>query len=249
MKGQGAVIRDIDLLPVSDVGALHLPRWKDQLAKLNMWSFTEFKRIIFLDSDAFPIDNIDELFDIEEQHCNVEKLNADDRAMFEEHGDLFCNYTFGGAIMSETDEELNGGVLVFSPNTLIHEKLMRDVRKTGEYDHQTAEQGLLNSFLGFGIHGPFPRTTISQRFNADKEFYVPRKYAKSEEQVKVIHCKLWSPLSLLWDPELNVRWDTDWMDMCRCFDEDEFEFARVNGRIKGYFERLSDNAKAELENI
>lgn len=230
LAGQGAVVEEIELVSgLIDPTKLHLSRWRDQLTKINMWTYTRYKRIAFMDSDAFPVKNIDDIFDIVPlQDCDANRLNTDDLEMLHRpNGQDLCKYTFGGAIMSETDNELNGGFFVFSPNLMWHEKLLRDAKKTNEYDEKTAEQGLLNSNLGFGINGPYKRYTISQDYNSDKEYYIAKKEAGKLDEIRIVHCKMWSPLSLLWAPELNVKWDVDWMSMCRWYDSDAFVSART----------------------
>lgn len=227
MRGMGAQVMDIELI-AADTTKLHLSRWRDQLAKLNLWKHVEFNKIVFLDSDAFPIDNIDELFETPSQRC----LSDD--------GSETCEYTFAGAEMSDTDHELNGGVFVMVPSLAWHGKLLVDVQKTDQYDSQTAEQGLLNSDLAFGLTSNHPRQTLSQKYNADKEFYGANMFIFNESSIKVIHCKMWSPMSTLWAPELSTRWDVDWMTMSRWYDDDNFEFARREGRIKSYFEIVAE---------
>lgn len=232
LSGQGAYVKEIALITgVIDESKLHLSRWRDQLTKLNMWKYTEFKKIAFLDSDAFPIANLDDIFDlVPTQNCIKDKLSADDATTLRTRdGAELCQYTFGGTIMSEQDGALNGGVLVFAPSLVWHAKFMRDLEKTDQYNIQTAEQGLLDSSLGFGWQGAFPRHDFTQIYNADKPFYDEHRFANI---IRVLHCKLWSPMSLVWAPELNIKWDTDWMAMSRFYDDDIFSSARETGRRK-----------------
>lgn len=246
LLGQGAIVKDIELIQdVLDVTQLHLGRWRDTLAKLNVWKSTEFKRIVFLDSDAFPVQQIDGIFDaVPEQDCNVDQLSPEDYETYKgPDGKELCRYTFGGAEMSDTDNKLNGGVLVLSPSLVWHKKLVRDARKTDLYDSRTSEQGLLDSSLGFGLEGPFKRITLSQIYNADKEAYMLRKQRPKDPDIKIIHCKMWSGLSLEWAPELNDKWSIDWMDQCRWYDSEVFAHARRTGHRKEYLELIGENEK------
>ncbi|CCG84692.1 protein of unknown function [Taphrina deformans PYCC 5710] len=249
LAGQGAIIEEIELITVSDPSKLHLSRWRDQLTKLNMWKYTDYKRITFLDVDAFPVQNMDDIFDVvPTQECIRSKLNAEDKKVMEDPaaGRELCGYTFGGTVMSENDGAyLNGGVFVFAPSRVWHAKLMRDLEKTDQYDVQTAEQGLLDSVLGFSKRGPFPRHDFSQNYNADGQFYLDHN---ERGTIKVIHCKMWSPLSLTHAPELNIRWDVDWMSMARFYDSDIFALARQTGHRKEPLEVLGEMAeKAEAK--
>src|SRR5271167_3273292 len=44
---------------------LNICRWIDQFTKLHLWSFTEYERIVYMDSDLLPLVNTEELFSIE----------------------------------------------------------------------------------------------------------------------------------------------------------------------------------------
>ena len=232
LLGMGARVEAIELIETH--ADLHLPRWRDQLAKLNLWKHIEFKKIVFLDSDAFPIDNIDDLFNVQPRQC----LSGERET---------CEYLFAGAEMSDTDHDLNGGVFVMSPSLEWHRKLLSSVMRTAEYDSRTAEQGLLDSPLAFGLKGTHPRETLPQTYNADKEFYERNRFVYNDSSIRVLHCKMWSPLSTLWAPEMSVRWDVDWMTMSRFYDDPGFEFARRNGRLKSYFEVVAEKEAERLK--
>lgn len=129
----------------------------------------------------------------------------------------------------------------------MHEKLLRDAPKITKYDLNKMEQGLLHSKLGFGQDGPFKAHLLPQAYNAVPDYYKSHRDDNREPEdgpIKVIHDKLWSQVLGSDRPELNVRWDLDWMTMCRFYDSDVYVYARETGRLKDGLEIFYDNIEA-----
>ncbi|CCG84142.1 protein of unknown function [Taphrina deformans PYCC 5710] len=251
LRGQGALVKEIDLLDnIVPADKLPVARWRDQFAKLNMWNETSFRRIAYFDVDALPIANVDDIFDIvPQQTCDKSLLSADDRALIKKNaseGEQFCDYTFAG-IDPYGEGEVNGGALFFAPNKLMHEKLIRDAPKITQYDLNKMEQGLLHSKLGFGQDGPFKAHLLPQAYNAVPDYYKSHRDDHREATdgpIKVIHDKMWSTVIGHDRPELNVRWDLDWMSMCRFYDSGVYTYARETGRLKDNLEIFFDGIAA-----
>lgn len=101
LRGQGAIVKEIGLLDdIVPMERVPRARWLDQFSKLNMWKETDYERIAYLDVDALPIANIDDIFTlIPEQSCQESRLSREDKAMMQDDssaGEAFCNYTFAG---------------------------------------------------------------------------------------------------------------------------------------------------------
>lgn len=245
LRGQGALVKEIDLLDdiVPDKKLYH-PRWMDVLSKLHIWKETEWERIVFLDSDAFPITNIDDVFDLMPvQRCKKELLGPEDKAVVDsDKGEDMCNYVYAG-VWQTVPSQINAGMLVIKPNLQMHAKLVKAARSTGDYDIRDMEQGVLRSKNAFAADGPFPVNSISPVWNGLPEYY--SKYLREglESKVgpmKILHVKMWNRL---WGvstnlTQLNDMWDLDWMKMCRFYDSDEgFVIARKTGIYKSSWER------------
>src|SRR5947207_15935673 len=74
-------------------------RWVDQFTKLQLWKFTEYDRIVYMDSDLFPLINTEELFSID--------LNQHSRT------NLSFNYSFAAVpnlVGKSSDGSLNIGI-------------------------------------------------------------------------------------------------------------------------------------------
>jgi hypothetical protein len=99
LSGAGAVVRQLAPLEWHCEKPGYQKRWNDLFAKLNMWAETDFSRILFLDADAFPLQNIDDMFDVAPvQECKMEKLDLDDVLPGLEN--ICTSYVFAGVPQS-----------------------------------------------------------------------------------------------------------------------------------------------------
>lgn len=187
LRAQGAIVRELDLVPwdpptsttVSD-DVFPFARWRDLFSKLHIWAQTDFARIAFLDLDAFPVANIDGLFDesvVPRGKCKSALLPAEDKV----HVDDICDYVWAG---HGGVGFINVGVVVLEPNVYMHERLLRESQDTSKFDKTMAEQAFLN--YAFGDTGPFPPTAfLGREWNG----YYPHE--GEEGKLKVVHEKLW----------------------------------------------------------
>lgn len=260
-RGQGAIVKEIELLDdIIPDEIISTKRWIDVLSKLNIWKEVEWKRIVFLDSDAFPVRNIDDIFEVVPvQHCDRETLGPEDKAIVASGGktaEEFCDYVYSGVSQFLVDN-INAGFLVLKPNREMHAKLMRAARMTGDYVLNQMEQGVLGSKNAFSQKGPFPVHRLPSVWNTLPENYiehrVPGMHALeglelTEGPVKVLHAKLWNKAWGVWNnlTELTDMWDRDWMNMCRFYDGDPgFVEARKTGIYKTMWEKFLEKTEAE----
>lgn len=213
LAGAGANIVELPLVewtPNQDIYA----RWKDLFSKLHMWNQTEYTRIAFLDSDAFPLQNIDEIFDISSpQKCIADKIEPEDVA----HQKEICDYVFSGVEMMN-DKQINGGVQVLSPNSAMHARLLRNMVHTDKFDSSMVEQGYLN--WQFSVTGAFPTNFIPRAYNG----FFPQ--ITERFTLKVVHEKLWMS-----DPWGDKLFDNMWAEMLRFYDSGKFaEIRQSDGK-------------------
>lgn len=216
LSGAGAIVRE--LAPV--IWTPNVPgvekRWKDLFAKLNMWRETEFERILFLDADAFPLTNIDGMFDVAPvQQCVEGKLQADDVLA---DGTSVCEpFVFAGVAQdpwSGTSTDVNVGSMVFTPSLRMHERLLQNYVKTDKYDCLMAEQAFLN--WQFSKAGPFPATTLERTWGG--------VFPKEDEDgsLNVVHEKIWVAESG-WQKR---EWVETWVEMVKYYESEEFATMR-----------------------
>lgn len=231
-KGQGAIVRELPLLDILPDDKIALERWKDQFAKLNLWNQVEFKTIVYLDSDAFPLANINDIFDIIQERSCV-STNLED---VDEDFTMDCKYAFAGVSMPINGVDLvNGGLLVLNPDPKHFQRLLRNARRVTEYDTSTMEQSFLNSKLAFGKDGPFPAQELPYDYNAGANKYPEIEASTLDPStIRVLHEKLWihqlgintSPKTVIW----KDRWLIDWMHMIRFYNDPLWEEMRKAGR-------------------
>lgn len=216
LSGAGAIVRELSPLEWNPnvPGIQH--RWKDLFAKLNMWNETEFSRIFFLDADAFPVANVDNMFDMSPtQNCIDSNLQPDDYLL---DGSKVCEpYVFAGVPQdpfNTTDVNINVGSMVFSPSERMHQRLLQNYVKTDRYNCLMAEQAFLN--WQFNINGAYPATIIDREYGG----FFPQE--EDEGKLKIVHEKLWSE-ERRW---LKQEWLTQWQEMLTFYAGPQFSEAR-----------------------
>ena len=218
LKGAGANVVELDLVDWKPTVAIWA-RWRDLFSKLHMWAQTQFSLIAFLDSDAFPLKPIDDIFEVAKpQQCRKDLItDPGDRKREKE----LCDYVFAGAKMMYVDE-INVGVTVFNPNKAMHDRLIRESANPNNFDNNMAEQAFLNKY--FSKLGPFPMQFIPREYNG---FWANDD---EEEKLKVIHEKLWAFTgNAKWAEGLFER--THW-EMVKWYESEEFKKLRKVGAGK-----------------
>lgn len=252
-RGQGAIVKEIELLDdIIPDEIISTKRWIDVLSKLNLWKEIEWKKLVFLDADAFPMQNIDDIFDlVPTQKCNKTLLSDVDRKVVENGigGEEMCDYIYAG-VQQFTADNINAGMLVIKPNLDMHAKLLRAARSTDDYRPQDMEQGVLKSKNAFAFDGPFPVHHLPQIWNALPEYYIDyraKNMEATEGKVRILHAKMWNRFWGNWNnlTELNDRWDISWMNMCRFYDGEDFVEARETGVYKSLFEKFIEMQAAQ----
>ncbi|KAH8726387.1 nucleotide-diphospho-sugar transferase, partial [Phaeosphaeriaceae sp. PMI808] len=216
LSGAGAIVRDLAPLPWHCDSDKTQKRWQDLFAKLNMWAETSFSRILFLDADAFPLSNIDPMFDLAPvQKCNPDHLGLDD--FLADHTPVCEDYIFAGVpqnAVSAEQPEINVGAMVFIPSKGMHARLVQNYQKTMHYDCSMAEQAFLN--WQFSPLGAYPPTKLEREWGGF--------FPKEDEvgKLKVVHEKLWA-IDKGW---MKEEWEGGWRELVTWYGSDEFAKAR-----------------------
>ncbi|KAH3667318.1 hypothetical protein OGAPHI_002967 [Ogataea philodendri] len=98
---------------------LKRPELSLTISKINLWKLTQFSKLVYLDADTLPLQNLDHLFDLEFSSNQI--VAASDIGW----PDLF-----------------NTGVFVLQPNLAVYKDLLQLYESTESFDG--ADQGLLN---------------------------------------------------------------------------------------------------------
>ncbi|GAB7338494.1 hypothetical protein MBLNU457_5246t1 [Dothideomycetes sp. NU457] len=231
LRGAGAIVRELSPVPWNPEAEGIQHRWMDLFAKLNMWNQTDFHRLIFLDADAFPVTNIDEMFELAPlQDCKPELLTKDD---YFPDGKSSCSgdasqYIFAGIPHNPentTHPNINVGSMVITPSVTMHKRLMHNYQKYDRYDVHMAEQAFLNWM--FAPDSAFPVTQLERKWGAF--FPQPNEQGK----LNVVHEKLWMNI---WNDNdkasaghkwLRNLWTDEWKAMVKFYDSEEFVKQRM----------------------
>ncbi|ORY80527.1 nucleotide-diphospho-sugar transferase, partial [Protomyces lactucae-debilis] len=235
LRGQGAIVEELPFLDGPEV-RLNVGRWQDMYSKLSIWNLTSWDKIAFMDVDALPIKNIDDIFDVPTQVCNKTRMNSDDYQLYQNHpseAEEFCNYLFAGVEWPDYflgRHELNAGFLLLKPNRLMYERLLIARYQTDKYAVAHLEQGLLASDeVGFGQKSPFPMHRLSRAYNVGLGVYYDKELVS---RAKVLHEKIWNRAMMRYNELYHDRWDVDWMAMCRFYDSPAFDTSRKLGFLR-----------------
>lgn len=226
LQAAGAIVRELDLVhwepsqAAAAAGAggdgndmFPFARWRDLFSKLNIWAQLDLSRVAFLDLDAFPVKNLDAIFDASvapRQRCRAELLPPEDKP----HEQEICDYVFAGHGLMDG---VNVGVMLLEPNRYMHERLLRESQDTSKFDNKMAEQAFLN--YAFGRDGPFPPHFVGREWNG---FY---PQAGEEASLRVVHEKLW----IFGD---NTEWTKNifrdgWFELLTLYQSAQFELMRA----------------------
>ncbi|KAF2029966.1 nucleotide-diphospho-sugar transferase, partial [Setomelanomma holmii] len=208
----GAIVRELKPLPWHCDGVQK--RWTDLFAKLNMWAETEFERILFLDADAFPLSNIDEMFELAPiQNCVERKLGIDDFTPAPDQKSICEPYIFAGVPASPEHLDapnINVGAMVFMPSAGIHTRLVQNYLKIDHYDCKMAEQAFLN--WQFSPLGAYPPTQLDRTWGG----FFPGE--DEEGKLKVVHEKMWA-VGVRW---VRTEWERGWEELRVWYGSEEF---------------------------
>jgi inositol 3-alpha-galactosyltransferase len=212
LRGAGAIVRDLAPLEWYCNAPGVQRRWNDLFAKLNMWSEADFERILFLDADAFPLANIDHIFDSAPvQNCIEEKLALDD--FLPDQTSVCEAYVLAGvpqAPFSKDAPNINVGSMLFKPSLRMHQRLVQNYQKIDHYDCAMAEQGFLN--WQFGPGSAYPPTRLERQWGG----FFPTD--EDEGKLKIVHEKLWA-VEHGW---LGKEWERGWEEMSTWYASEKF---------------------------
>ncbi|QIX02500.1 hypothetical protein AMS68_008017 [Peltaster fructicola] len=220
--GAGAIVREVPLRPFVPTEAGAAGRLKDMFTKLEMWYQRDFKRIAYLDSDAFPVDHIDSIFDLVPwQMCKKELLPEGDRSV----ADDICKYSFGGW---KDYDGINAGVMVFNPNEAMFGRLVRESLNQSNFNNGLMEQSLLQ--YTYNPEGPFPPSTLSHEWNAGGDM------TASGQHQYILHSKIWNTGFEAHDTWYYNEFKHMWQDMIDWYKTDQFLTARRESGPKSVWE-------------
>ena len=160
LQDDGCLLRDVaPLRPAGESADSYAnSRFAEVWTKLAVWGLTEFERVVFLDADMLVTRNMDELFSLDLAdgaiaachacRCNPNRIPSYPQSWTPDT----CFYTHcrGRDHVTEpgaTDNYLNGGFLVLSPDEAVLADMVGRLAGVDDLSHYPfAEQDFLNEF-------------------------------------------------------------------------------------------------------
>jgi alpha-N-acetylglucosamine transferase len=149
----------------------------DQFTKLQLWTLTEYDRIIYMDSDLLPLVNLEELFDLD-----FERESTTNPPF---------NYTYAAVPtiawykprVMRIGVRHNAGFFVMKPDQAIFDRLWESAMDPlmPWNVHRDMEQGLFNHF--FSQSGHMPAHRLQWMWNAKD---MPETFL---DQAKIVHSR------------------------------------------------------------
>lgn len=216
----GAIVREVGLQTFEPVDAGVPARLQDLFSKLEMWRQTDFTRIAYMDSDAFPFTNLDAIFDLApEQKCNRELIPVEDQPFISD----VCNYVFAG--WHEGGDTVNAGVMVLKPDHAMYTRLVRETGNKEGWNTGFMEQAFLSHV--FSKYGAFPASSLDHEWNAGKDF------REKGLDFHILHHKMWADYFDIgsW---VTADYNQTWTEMLALFDSPAFAELRAEDRVHAY---------------
>jgi len=152
-------ISELNSNDTASLALLQRPELGVTFTKLHVWKLTEYKKVVFLDSDTMPLCNIDDLFLYNE-------LSACPDAGWP---DCF-----------------NTGLFVLTPDVETYDGLVKMAADEGTFDG--GDQGLLNSYFSSWAHGDIKKhIPFVYNVNPNASYTYLPAYRRFSKDVKNIH--------------------------------------------------------------
>ncbi|TKW57643.1 Glycogenin-1 [Colletotrichum tanaceti] len=124
-------------LSTSNLDIIGRPDLHATMTKIQLWSLTQFRRVLYLDSDTLVVSNLDHIFDLPEA------------------------IAFAAAPEIGFPDCFNSGVMLLRPDAATHAELTRFAACVDSFDG--GDQGLLNVFFGDGTRSHPSRLLLQNK--------------------------------------------------------------------------------------
>ncbi|KAL9546212.1 hypothetical protein MBANPS3_006768 [Mucor bainieri] len=151
----------VDTLRSSDYKNLQLlgrPELDITFTKIQLWKLTQYKKIVFLDADTFPIQNIDQLFE---------------------------RPSFSAAPDAGWPDCFNSGVFVTEPSDAVYSGLCQLASDKGSFDG--GDQGLLNSFFSTWPTSPEHRLPFTFNTTPTSQYGYAPAQNEYGQNISIVH--------------------------------------------------------------
>jgi len=194
LAADGAVIILVPIIQIPNIPSREAT-WVDQFTKLQLWKLTEYERIVYMDSDLFPLINTEELF-----HLDLDQHSSQDPPF---------NYSFAATpnLVGKNDKGqliigpgFNAGFFVLKPDQAMFDRIWaRAMDPEQPWNmNKDMEQGLLNDIFVTSGHSPMYR--LEWTWNVKD---MPDEFL---ERSKIVHSRWWLTDQNLVGPKQMAEW-------------------------------------------
>jgi alpha-N-acetylglucosamine transferase len=226
---EGAKIIPVENIAVDWISAgIGSGAWGSVLTKLQLWTLTDYDRILCLDSDTLLIESLNGVFDDRAaQQYETNMSLADNTTNLIPH-----TYTFGGIMEGISGDRskpinpnyLNAGFFMMQPDLNMYKYYMELLSKPNLFDPSMPEQNLFN--YAHRVGGPMPWQHLDEKWNTNCA-----KYEDVKMGWKTVHGKHW---------QLNFREESKgWNGRCDVDPVLGTTWWRVRGNMESFYSELA----------
>jgi alpha-N-acetylglucosamine transferase len=202
--------------------------WGSVLAKLQLWTLTDYDRILCLDSDTLLIQSLNGVFDDPAARQYKTNLSLADNTT----NPIPHTYIFGGIMEGISGDRakpinpdyLNAGFFMMQPDLHMYRYYMELLSKPNLFDPSMPEQNLFN--YAHRVDGPMPWQHLDEKWNTNCP-----NYKDLEMGWKTVHGKHW---------ELSFRQESKgWEGRCDVDPVLGTTWWRVRGHMESFYSKVA----------
>jgi alpha-N-acetylglucosamine transferase len=222
LRQDGAMVIEIEDVPLPHWYPTDLGRWSEVFTKLRVFELTQFERLLFIDADSLIMHPIDAIFDEPEfQTLTPNLAYSEFHPAKEDEGLLPKEWLFASrpeiGLQGAWDHPVppvqgsyfNAGFFMVYPDKDMYEYLFRVMQFEGRFKTEYPEQDMLN--YAFRHDGPMPWREINWKWNGN---FVNQ--ADIDAGMMTLHCHFWNQ-----GPEVTQKkWAKLIKEMLRFYETD-----------------------------
>jgi alpha-N-acetylglucosamine transferase len=171
-------------------------RWNGVMAKLKLWTLTDYEKVAFLDADTVLFHSLDDIFMDSVSMIEETKSTTEDANSIPEHYLLAGIHDWyvesflkppPGKEFYEPKNYINAGFMTLAPSLDMYEYLLSLLDQPDKFDTSYPEQNLIN--YAYRTDGPMPWKGLNSSWNS-----ITALGQKYPVDVLSLHHKWWQPL-------------------------------------------------------
>lgn len=214
LQKDGAIVIEVDDVPVDWWIKSNVGRWKEQFTKLRVFEITEYQRILFIDADTMIFDHLDPIFHEPEVvpliptftfppqvQAKTDELPPPSEWLFAARSDNGYTGMRNHLIPPLQSLNFGAGFFIIAPNLQLFTYLRSIMSHWRRFDSYTMEQSLLS--YAFRRNGPMPWRELHWKWSVMWPTEIDKQMG-----VVTLHDKFWGdgspqPLREIWKAKMQ----------------------------------------------